>query len=530
MTGQGEAAGTGEPGGGGTLYDQIPYVSHPYPRGHVDRLATMAILMGMTPPPPHRCRALEIGCAAGGHLIPMAMTLPEGRFVGIDLSARELAEGQGIVSELGLTNIELLHKGIEEVGETLGTFDYIICHGVFSWVPGRVREHILEVCRRSLAPQGVAYISYNTYPGWHFRNVVRDMMMYHGRKQTDALTKARYGRQFLDFLKKTLPEKSAYGAAIRDEAAIVNRVADWYLCHDHIAEVNDPFYFHEFAALAAGMGLQYLGEADFRSMLPRGVGVEVLTTLRQFAEDIVSEQQYLDFLQGTPFRHSLLCHAGVALNRRPGVETLEKLHITAHIKKPEMAIDPLSAEPATFTGPGGTLTTNRPLMKAAVLELLERAPLSVPFGELCAAASGRVNRSPLRTAEEVRAERETLGNILLKGYYTSGLLEFHASPVVFCTKPGERPVATALARLQAGRQKHITNLRHDTTELTALQRLILRQLDGEKDRGALVEVLRREAKEGRLVLQGDADGATAALEEAVETTLGELARRGLLVG
>jgi methyltransferase-like protein/2-polyprenyl-3-methyl-5-hydroxy-6-metoxy-1,4-benzoquinol methylase len=517
-----------------TLYDQIPYVSHPYPRGHVDRLATMAILMGMSPRPIESSRVLEIGCAAGGHLIPMAMTIPGSEFIGIDLSSRELAEGQATVSQLGLKNIQLLHKGIEAVGDTLGQFDYIICHGVFSWVPGHVREHILNTCRDCLSPQGVAYISYNTYPGWHFRNVVRDMMLYHARKQTDALARAREGRQLLEFLTKNVPaEKSAYGAALRDESAIVSRVADWYLCHDHIAQVNDPFYFHQFAALARGKNLQYLGEADFRSMLPRGASTEVLTTLRQFADDIISEQQYLDFMQGTPFRHSLLCHDAVKLNRRPGIDCLEKLHVTIHLKPPAAPIDPLSPEPVTFSGPGGSLTTNRPLMKAAVLHLLERAPLSAAFPDLFAAASARVNPSPLRPSEEIRADREALAAILLKGYYTSDLLQFHASPVIFCTAPTERPLATPLARLQAARQKHVTNLRHDTTDLSVLQRLVLRHLDGQHDRPALLELLNNAAREGTLVLQPQAEPtpakSAAALEQALETTLTELARRALLM-
>ena len=35
---------------------------------------------------------------------------------------------------------------------------------------------VLEICQRHLAPNGVAYISYNTYPGWHIRGIARDIM------------------------------------------------------------------------------------------------------------------------------------------------------------------------------------------------------------------------------------------------------------------------------------------------------------------------------------------------------------------
>src|SRR5262245_16820704 len=168
-----------------TSYEEVPYESKPIPGSHPDSLATMAILCGMQPPPIDRCRVLELGCAAGGNLLPMAQTVPDGRFVGIDLSPRQVADGQALIDALGLTNLELRALSILDVGEDFGTFDYIICHGVFSWVPREVQDKILAICRRHLAPNGVAYVSYNTYPGWHLRGMVRDMLTYHARQFED---------------------------------------------------------------------------------------------------------------------------------------------------------------------------------------------------------------------------------------------------------------------------------------------------------------------------------------------------------
>src|SRR5436190_23362618 len=92
-----------------TSYDEVPYKSYPYPQSHPDRLATVATLFGMEPPPLDNCRVLELGCCSGGNLIPMAERFPGRRFVGVDYSQRQVAEGQATLKELGLENIELRH-------------------------------------------------------------------------------------------------------------------------------------------------------------------------------------------------------------------------------------------------------------------------------------------------------------------------------------------------------------------------------------------------------------------------------------
>ena len=377
----------------------------------------------------------------------------------------------------------------------------------------------------------MAYISYNTYPGWHFRDVVRGMMRYHARGQTDALVQAREGRKLVEFLSASVPAKNAYGAILKQEVDVIANVADWYLCHDHMAEVNQPFYFHEFAQQATTMGLQYLGEAIFSSMLPRGLPAEVVSRLASFSDDIVAQQQYLDFVRATPFRHSLLCRQAIRLNRSPGPACLEQLHVAAQAQAKPEQFDVKSAEMVTFTGPGGTLNSNRPLMKAAMACLTEIWPRTIPFAQLCAKAGAMVNPSPLRLAEQIRAERETLAGIIIKGCFTSDLLELHAAPVVLCTTISERPLASPLARLQAQRQALATSLRHETVRLGEVERRILPWLDGQTDRGAMVERLRDLAAQGTLVLQKDLDNLqrSAAIERALDSALAEVARHALLI-
>ena len=140
----------------GTSYEEVPYPSRAFAETHPDHLATLARLFGLTPPPVERCRVLELGCAAGSNLIPMALSLPGSHFVGVDLSSRQIAEGQATAAALGLTNVVLEVLNLADVGSGLGRFDFIIAHGVYSWVeealPRRSSPSARTICPRTGSP------------------------------------------------------------------------------------------------------------------------------------------------------------------------------------------------------------------------------------------------------------------------------------------------------------------------------------------------------------------------------------------
>src|SRR6266478_9537585 len=193
-------------------YDELAYQTFPFAQTHPDRLATLGWLFGLTPAPIERCRVLEIGCSSGGNLIPVAATLPQSEFVGVDFSAGEIDDGKADVAALHLGNVRLLQMDINDFGETFGTFDYIVAHGVYSWVSNDVQDKLLAICARQLSPGGIAYVSYNTLPGWRMRGAVREAMRYHTRQFSDAKTRVAQARAMLDFLAESLQgDTSAYG-------------------------------------------------------------------------------------------------------------------------------------------------------------------------------------------------------------------------------------------------------------------------------------------------------------------------------
>jgi SAM-dependent methyltransferase len=208
-------------------YDEVPYPSTSHVFTHPDNLATAAVLLGLTPTPVTRCRVLELGCAGGGNLIPLALELPESTFVGIDASAVQIDDGNAAIAAIGCQNITLTQMDILEITPELGQYDCIIVHGIFSWVPVAVRDAILKICQQNLTPNGIAYVSYNTYPGWHMLGNIRGMMLYHTRNVTDPRMRIAQARELLTFMNESLTTASelsnsrlikAYAGFLQSEA------------------------------------------------------------------------------------------------------------------------------------------------------------------------------------------------------------------------------------------------------------------------------------------------------------------------
>ncbi|MGC9216726.1 methyltransferase regulatory domain-containing protein [Acidithiobacillus sp.] len=498
-----------------SAYDETPYQSHPFPQSQPARLAAMATLFGLTPPDIRGARVLELGCAAGGNLIPMAATWPGSRCLGVDLSARQIEEGQATVHDLGLSNCELRHASITDITPEWGQFDYIVCHGVWSWVPEEVRAHIFQVCRDNLAPDGVAYVSYNVYPGWHMRGAIRDLMRWHTSGFTDPAQKAQQARAVLQFLcDSTPPEGDPYGLMLRNEAQLLARQGDYYLLHDHLEEVNHPVYFHEFIREASANDLDYLCETELRSMLPIGLPPQTVATLSRIAPDIYRMEQYLDFLRNRTFRQTLLVHAGRAVNRNLTPTSLEKLAIASALK-PQGQVDPKASGKARFVLPNGvTADTTGPLTKAALLALAEAWPQPVAFPHLLDAARRQVEGDLIQEPDPAGrpAAAQALGTDLLQ-LYTAGLLEIWPHALPLATGISAQPRAFALARWQAeripaGSQGTVTNMRHETIGLDALSIRILALLDGQRDRPAILDAMETHLVAGTITLLRDGQPIT----------------------
>jgi methyltransferase-like protein/SAM-dependent methyltransferase len=514
-----------------TSYEQVPYETAADLSMHPDNLASQATLFGLRPPPPETARILELGCGTGANLIAIADSLPGARCLGIDLSPGQVAMGLDQVRTLGLTNVKLRSGSILDVGADWGTFDYIICHGVYSWVPPPVQDHILTICARNLAPDGVAFISYNVYPGWHISGLIRDMVIFHGRRFPEPRECVAQARGFLDFLTGVVecdPKSAPFHAILKQQVEELREDGDSYLYHEYLEDFNQPVYFHEFAARAAAKDLQFLSEAVL-SLMVGNLPPDVKNTLHGWSEDVIQYEQYLDFVRNRRFRKTLLCHAGAKVCRTPGPEVTPRFRYTALSRPMCESPNPEPAGAEQFKMPNGTtVTTNNPWVRAIAWTLHGVYPHSLTFAELR-------DRVPPRLPAGVAADPEALTQALFQ-CILSQVAEFHVSVPPFVTEVGERPVASRLARLQAVAKRVVTNRRHCNVELEGLDRALLLLLDGSRDRAALIAALAENVRDGMPLLDEDdrevrePGHVREVLGRGVEAGLRRLAMGCLLVG
>jgi SAM-dependent methyltransferase len=443
-----------------TAYDRIPYPGHPFAQTHPDRLATVATLFGLRPAHPAACRMLELGCGDGGNLVPMAYALPGSAFCGVDLSPRAIEHAAALRDALGLANVELHQADLTALPE-LGTFDYVVAHGVYSWIAPEARDALLAACRAHLAPGGVAYVSYDVMPGGHVREITRQILRWHLRDIDDPDERIAGARALLQALADAGSEQAAWALEQGDPA----------LYHDELAPHHEAILFTDFVAHANRHGLDFLAEADVFEMQASGLPDEYA------AAGVIAREQYLDFFKNRMFRQTLLCHAGV--ERREPSGAVVRGMLAATPARPVGAVGPGRVE---FRGPrGATITTDHDAVKAALVALGDAWPGGVAVAEL---------------------DGDAVCEALLRAYAVN-LVQLHVWAPEIATAPSERPVASAVARLQAAAGPRITNLRHGSIDVPdELGRRLITLLDGTRDRAALLRQLDRPADELERSLEG----------------------------
>jgi methyltransferase-like protein/SAM-dependent methyltransferase len=480
-------------------YDTVPYPSLPYPQSHPDRLATLATLVGLHPPPVETCRVLELGCGSGGNLIPMGAALPHSHCVGVDLSPRHIAAGQAVLRAVGIGNVTLHQRNLLDLSPDFGEFDYIIAHGVYSWVPEAVQDQVLAICRHNLAPDGIAYISYNTYPGWRMFEMLRDMMRYHTWSIAEPHERVDQAITLLSFLSESIPEENrAFGDFLRvyidfleRKMARAGEAGAAFLLHDELSDINTPVYFSQFVSHAAAHGLQYVSETDMSQVVLDGLPENTVATLRTMAGNFIEMEQYMDFLRGRTFRESLLCHQHMPLQRALNPAHLSALSFTSRARPvsdtPDIASDAVVAFHAER---GGTITLGHPLSKAALVCLAEQWPQALAFDELAALAHERVHQAGGPLEEPANDNTSVLAATLLQIHLRdSRIVQMHTAPPRLATAREAYPLATPLARFQAQQSAEVTNQYHERVTLTPASRALLPFLDGQRSHADLQAVL-----------------------------------------
>jgi len=448
-------------------YEAVAYAALPHPLTHPDRLATVATFLGYDAAVPARCRVLEVGCNQGANLIPMAVTLPDATFVGCDLSRSAIEAGRATAAAIGARNVDLHCEDLAALDPALGPFDYIVAHGVYSWVPPSVRDALFALAHERLASDGVMFVSFNVLPGCRVRQAAWEMVHQHVDAIADPRERLAAARAFARLVADGASSQHAADDAVRAELRAIAERSDSQLFHDDLAVPNDPAYFRDFAAHAARHGLAYLAEAEVHTMSAAGIAPaarQLLSTL-----DPLARERYLDFVRLRRFRQSLLRRADAVASTRSHAERVATMHVSADAslvraaQAGKLANFARDLDPAR--GGGGPV---RRLLET----LVERSPAALPVASARAMGEG---------------EWPQPFELLLRDAYVGAIVSLHVQPPALVVTAGAHPQASALARFQAALGDELTSLTHTRVRIPDPNaRRLLALLDGTRDVPALV--------------------------------------------
>ena len=510
--------------------NQVVWQSHP------DHLASLARMFGLRPQPIDRCRVLELGCGAGRNLLPMADRHPESTFVGVDETASTVAAARQAAAATGFENVEFRNLNLRDVDGQLGTFDYIICHDVFSRVAPELQDTLLEACRARLNPEGVVYLSYRSLPGWMVAGVVRGMLRTGATQGQPIQQEIVRVRRVLDFVSQSLAaDESPYARLLKGETELARSLSDPSLVFEHLGAENHPVYLHQLAAQAANHELQAFGDANATTMFAARLGPAIAQRLAQIAPDDVSTQQLMDVLSNRSFHHSLLCHKNVAVHRQWSPASLPGLYLAGDLRPQGATAQPDTDQTARFvTADGSVISTVLPAAKIAFAHLGRIWPRAISFDELLqvVAAELPADDRPAHSLDQQR--RDGLANALVE-CVANNFVQPYSEADRFVTAVSEHPRAGRWAQAEAQAALPVTNRRHEPVVLDEMSRNLLGYLDGQRDRNELLAIVVEAADKGQLtVLHGgipatQGDGAADILNQVLDQSLARLAHHGLLV-
>lgn len=513
-------------------YDILPYESIAFPETHPANLAVLGRLFGLDTADPEGCSVLELGCASGGNLIPMAWHLPRARFVGIDLSRPQVEEGQALIAHLRLPNIKLRQGDILELGEELGEIDYVIAHGVYSWVPPKVREHMLELVPRLLAPEGLFYVSYNCLPGWRMRGMLRDILLYACRDETTPTEQLRTAQAALERIGSAVDGLDALSARyLTEEIKGLSDAHPSYLFFEYLAQHNRAFLFSDFAADIERHGLRYLCDTDLRTLFPTTYGDGVDRSLADI-EDGIELEQWLDFVTNRNFRQSLLCRTDAAPDDEIDLDRFATFAFSADLRIPKRPDLKRTKQSSFVTPKGETLKVSHPLTKALLTQLVSRYPDCVPLDELMPDSAHQV--AAAGGGQLASQVGECLAELF--SLFAHRAVIARPAPLRLKVPAGEKPRASELASAQArSGARRIATIHHGNLDLDSFAAKLVEYLDGNHTPKQATDLLTADLRAGTLT---PPDGVKprhwpeARLRQrtlaAVNNLLGMFARYGVL--
>lgn len=491
---------------GESAYDRFFFESLPNPERHINRLYVMSLLFGGKPTPIDGARVLEIGCSTGSHLIPQAERYPGSYFVGIDLSASQISAGIKIVTDLGLSNISLSAQDIREWNESSGTFDYVICHGMFSWVDEDLRRILLEKISHSLAPDGVAYVSFNSSSTWRHRQSLQKIFQQADDRGMAPERRIQRIRSFVALLSDCMPSCADVNRSrVHDELSRLENVSDQLLLHEYLVE-GRSFLVSEISNLAATVGMTYLADARPRRSFYRYQRSLKPSALRAvFSRQSNSENEDLfDTIEQKPFRGGLFVKTSTPLSPSFERDRLGALYMSS----PLVPVSSDGEKELFLSGNEEPVEVAEKAVAEFLRKLYQAWPSALPFTEM-------LDDSNNPAVIDALTDLFWLQHIDLSFDNYGCAREAPARPSVLPS-----------ARYHAGSGGTVLSRRHEFVRMNDFERIVATLLDGTRTVDDIVGIAEEAIARGEIQVTGTVEKSL--IKEAVEQSVREFVERGLI--
>lgn len=429
-------------------YRRNPYPPMIHNQNNPDRFATIARLAGMTPPDVRTARVLEIGAGNGLNVLSLAQAFPDAQFTGFDLEAEAIADGNDLRAAAGLENVRLeVLDLLDAEGRLEESYDYVIAHGVFAWVPAPVAEAVLALIGRCLAPQGVAMVSFNALPGGYLRHALRDVMMRASKGATSPDEKLALAGDALRRIAEPRHSDTPAEKGYREMARLALKQDTRVMLHDELGDQWHPKLLADVLAQAGQHGLAFLGDISTNRLGEAFVAeVDQGPATQQAVEARACDNDEASFAM---FRRLLLVRAEAVPARVPTPAVMETLFAASGATEPE---------PDTFATKGARVQVANAALAAGVRRLIEASPARIAVRDLALAPD----------------LYEPLLNL-----FDHDLVSLHTVDAPFATVAGERPRTSPLARAMIARGiAHTATLAHRPLQLQASVAAAVVALDG----------------------------------------------------
>ena len=245
--------------------DDVPYIRQFVSDLAPPNLRVAAALNGLAVPPADDFDYCELGCAHGDTLCALAAAHPRARFIGVDLSEAHIATAKKLARDGALDNVGLLARDFGELvnDDAIGELDYVVAHGVLTWISPDKRKQLLEFARAKLKPGGLLFVSYNAMPGWGsvepLRQLVVSPVLATGPLPSSSLERARLGLEFARTLAGAGAEYFKQNPSAATMLDTMSKTELAYVVHEYLHDHWSPMYSAQVAWEMAQHDLQLGG-------------------------------------------------------------------------------------------------------------------------------------------------------------------------------------------------------------------------------------------------------------------------------